>query len=190
MILTGDERGFIPFTHAKLFLKVMRVILFLIATLFIFGSPASAQKSIEAPKENASAEEVQKWLSGSLVKYGSYKTRTGVVDISNVRFEACALKYTLTRKSGATSTAVMGATRTVNTTKDDLSIDAGLMTDGGMKLSDHVYPELQIIEISSKTVNTSGLGDDRVIELVVKREAGKAIRTALIQVARDCVAKN
>jgi hypothetical protein len=167
----------------------MRVLLFLIAALFIFGSHAFAQKSIEPPDENASAEEAQKWLSGALVKYGSYKTRVEIVDISNVRFEGCTIKYTVTRKSGSTSTAVMGATRTVNSTKDDVSIDTGLMTEAGTTLSDHIYSELQTIEIVAKTESPSGLGDDRPIELVVKREAGKAIRAALLRLAHGCSTK-
>jgi len=168
----------------------MRVLLFLIAILFVFGSYAFAQKAIEPPDENASTEELQKWLAGSLAKYGTYKTRSGAVDISNVRFEGCTLIYTVARKVGSTSTAVMGATRTVNTTKDEVVIDGVLLTDDKVKLSDNVYAELQTIEIGLKSSDTSGLGDDSIIELIVKREAGKAIRTALLQAARGCVAKN
>ena len=167
----------------------MRVFL-LIATLVIFGSQALAQKSVEPPADDARAEDVQKWLSGALVKYGSYKTRGGVLDVSNVRFEGCTLKYTVTRKSGSTSTAVMGATRTVNITKDEVSLDVALMSNDGVKLSDHIYPELQTIEIGLKKDEVSGSGDDRVIEIVVKQEAGKAIRTALLQSARNCSTKN
>jgi hypothetical protein len=128
-------------------------------------------------------------FQGTLVKYGSYKTRVDAVEISNVRFEGCTIKYTLTRKSGSTSTAVMGATRTVNATKDDVSIDAAPMTEAGVKLSDHVYSELQTIEIGAKTGDVSGLGNDRPIEMVVKREAAKAIQTALLQIAGGCAAK-
>ena len=168
----------------------MRVFLFLIAAFFVFGSSVFAQKSIEPPDDKAPLEEVQKWLSGTLVKYGSYKTRVEVVDVSNVRFEGCTIKYTVARKSGSTSTAVMGATRTVNTAKDDVSIDAALVTSAGTKLSDHIYPELQTIEILAKTDGLSGLGDERPIELVVKREAAKAIRTALLQIAQGCASKN
>ena len=167
----------------------MRVFL-LIATLVVFGSQVFAQKSVAPPADHATAEEVQKWLVTSLVKYGSFKTRTSVLDISNAKFEVCTLTYTVTRKSGSTSTATMGATRTVNTIKEDVSIDAALMSDEGVKLSDHVYPELQTIEIALKKGQVSGLGEDRVIELVVKLEAGKAIRTALIHAARDCASKN
>jgi len=170
-------------------LDVMRVFFFLIAALFVLGSHGLAQKLVAPPDENASVEEVQKWLSSALVKYGSYKTRVDAVEISNVRFEGCTIKYTLTRKSGSTSTAVMGATRTVNATKDDVSIDAAPMTDAGVKLSDHVYSELQTIEIGARTGDVSGLSDDRPIEMVVKREAAKAIRMALLQIARGCAAK-
>jgi hypothetical protein len=133
---------------------------------------------------------VQKWLAGSLVKYGTYKTRGAAVDVSNVRFEGCTIKYTVTRRSGSTSTAVMGATRTVNTAKEEVALDTTLVSKDRVKLSDYVYPELQTIEIGLKTGDVTGIGDDRVIELVVKVEAGKAIQTALIQVARGCVAKN
>ena len=168
----------------------MRAILILIAILFVVGSHTFAQKSIEPPDENASAEEVQKWLAGSLVKYGTYKTRGAAVDVSNVRFEGCTIKYTVTRRSGSTSTAVMGATRTVNTAKEEVALDTTLVSKDRVKLSDNVYPELQTIEIGLKTGDVTGIGDDRVIELVVKVEAGKAIQTALIQVARGCVAKN
>ena len=167
----------------------MRVFL-LIAILFVFSSHAFAQKVIEPPAEKASTEEVQKWLAGSLAKYGSYKTRAGTIDVSNVRFEGCSVKYTLTRKSGSTSTAVMGATRTVNTIKDEVVIDVAGLSNESVKLLDNVYAELQTVEITLKTGAASGIGDGKVIELVVKAEAGKAIRTALIQAARDCSKKN
>jgi hypothetical protein len=45
---------------------VIESLLLLIATFFVFGSQSSRQKSIEPPDENASAEEVQKWLAGAL----------------------------------------------------------------------------------------------------------------------------
>jgi len=168
----------------------MRSFLFLIAILFVFTSHIPAQKSIDPPDENASGEQVQKWLAGSLVKYGTYKTRGAAVDVSNVGFEGCTIKYTVTRKSGSTSTAVMGATRTVNTAKEEVTVDAKLLSNDSVKLSDNVYPELQTIEIGLKTGDATGTGVDRVIELVVKLEAAKAIRAALIQLARDCAAKN
>jgi len=180
---------FISFISVGHLLEVMRSFVFLIAILFVFSSPVLAQKTIEAPDENASVEEVQKWLVGSLEKYGSYKTRGSSVDVSNVRFESCTLKYVVTRKSGSTSTAVMGATRTVNTAKEEVAIDAALMSNDRVKLTDNVFPELQTIEIALKTGQVSGLGDDRVIELVVKSEAAKAIRTALVRLAGGC-AKN
>ena len=168
----------------------MRSFLFLIAILFVFSSHSLAQKSVEPPDENASVEELQKWLAGSLVKYGTYKTRGAAVDVSNVKFEACTIKYTVTRKSGSTSTAVMGATRTMSTAKEEVAVDATLMSNDRLKLADNVYPELQTIEMGLKAGDATGIGDDRVIELVVKLEAAKAIQAALLQVARGCIAKN
>jgi hypothetical protein len=168
--------------------EVMKVSLFLIAILFALGAQTFAQKT--PPAENASAGELHKWISTALTKYGSYKTRTGAVDISNVRFDGCTIKYTVTQKSGSTSTAVMGATRTMNTLKNEVSIDLPLLSSGGVKLSDHVYPDLQTIEMVLKKTGVSGLADDRVIELAVKREAGDAIRSALLRAARGCSGQN
>ncbi|PYT01638.1 MAG: hypothetical protein DMF63_01980 [Acidobacteria bacterium] len=170
----------------------MKVFLFVIATLFAFGSTAAAQKSdsIKPPPDSAAAEEVQKWLASSITKYGSYKTRTTSVAISDVRFEGCTIRYTQTQKSGSVSTATMGVTRTINTVKDDIEIDAAIMSKDHIKLLDHIYPELRTIEINLKNSQTTGVGDSRIIELVVKAEAADAIRTALIQSARICALKN
>jgi hypothetical protein len=167
----------------------MRSFIFLIAVLLLFGLTTEAQK-VEPVKENASAEELQKWIASSITKYGSYKTRASLVAISNVRFDGCTLKYEVTRKSGTVSTAVMGATRTVNTVKEDVDVDSRLMSKDNVAIVDNVYPELRTIEISVRNAQTTGIGDNRIIELVVKQEAADAIRSALIQSHRLCSIKN
>jgi hypothetical protein len=170
----------------------MRILAFVIGVVFLFGADTLAQKNetVKPPAEDATAEEVQKWLVGSLAKYGSYKTRVGSAEISNVRFEGCAINYVQARKSGTMSNATMGATRTVNTVKEDLAVNLALLAPDAVTLGDHIYPELQTLELKQSSGQSSGLNDDRVVSLVVKREAGDAIKATLIRAARACSPKS
>ena len=170
----------------------MRVLLFVVAALFVFGSDALAQKgeTVKPPAENATTEEVQKWLAGALAKYGSYKTRVGSGEITNVRFEGCTLNYVQARRSGSMSNATMGTTRTVNTVKEDVAINFALLTPERVLLTDHLYPEFQTLELKPGSGQTTGLNDDRIISLVMKREAGDAIKATIIRAAAACSLKS
>jgi hypothetical protein len=169
----------------------MRILLFLVAVLFSLSSDAFTQKNetVKPPAENASGEELEKWLAGALAKYGSYKTRVASGEVTNVRFEGCTMNYVQARRSGSTSTATMGATRTVNTVKEDVVVNLALLIpDSSVVLADHIYPELQTLELK-QGAQSSGANDDRLISMIVKREAGDAIKATLVRAAGLCSAK-
>jgi hypothetical protein len=144
---------------------------------------AQKRDVITPPAETATLAETQKWFVDSFPKYASYKTRVQAVAISNPKFDGCTFTFTQTRKAGSVSTATMGATRTVSTIKDDVSVDASRLTADGIKIVDHIFPELQTLEL--KFVN-----DPRIVEIVVKAEASAPFKSALIQIGRLCNAKN
>src|ERR687890_625799 len=95
------------------------------AALFAISASAPAQKrnQIQPPPERASLTETQQWLTGAIAKFASYKTRMDTVSLSNVAFEGCSFNFTQKRKWGTVSSATMGATRTTNVSKNDISID-------------------------------------------------------------------
>lgn len=146
-------------------------------------------EKVKPPPETASLAETQQWLATSLPKYASYKTRTSSVNTSNVKFDGCTLTFTQSRKSGSFSTATMGATRTTSTLKDDMSFNLSHIGPSGVAIVDHIYPELQTLEIRVADPIKEG-ADDRLVELVVEHEASDAIKSALLQAMRLCVAKN
>lgn len=175
----------------------------LIRTAFLVGfttvmlAPCAASQdrsSIKPLSQTATLAETQKWLVDAIGKYASYKTRVTAVTISDAKFDGCIFKFALTRKSGSISTATMGATRTTNAVKEEIAFDPSQIESDGIALTDHVYPELQTIEVRSRraagadgaTTTTHG----NIIELVVKREAADAIRAALYQVGRLCPSPN
>ena len=159
--------------------------------IFATGAPAQKRDGIKPPPSTASLAEIQGWLVGTIGKYASYKTRVTNGKLSNVKFDGCTLGYTETRTSGSISTATMGTTRTTNAAKDETSIDLTKVKPDGISLEDHIYPELQTIKISmSGSDLTQGSANDRLVEIVVKREAADAIKTALMQIARLCSPKN
>ena len=157
------------------------------------ASAVIAQKSekIKPPPETSPVAETQQWLIAALGKYGTYKTRVESITLSNLKFDGCAFTFTRTRKSGSTSTATMGPTRTTYAAKDDIKIQIQDVRAEGIALEDHIYPEIQTIKIWMTGFDlTEGSSAGRIYDIVVKREAGDALKTALMQIQRSCVAKN
>ncbi len=171
-----------------MFEQVKTFILLTAAVLAVSGF-ASGQKTSEVkpPPETASLTETQQWLVAALGKYASYKTRVEAATLSNVKFDNCTFNFTETRKMGSVSTATMGTTRTTNVSKNDVSINLAKVRADGISLEDHIYPELQTIKLgyvgSGLTPQTT---DGRVYYIVVKRDAGDAMRTALLQIQGLC----
>jgi len=161
-----------------------------LTAIFIFASAAASQNKrdyVKPPLETASLAETQQWLAQTIGKYASYKTRVESVTISNPKFSNCTFTFTLTRKSTSTSTAVMGATTTTNAAKYDTSVDMAKIRPDGVSVEDHIYPELQTIRLWYSGFDLApGSTNGRVVEIVVKLEAAKAIKTALMQIQRQC----
>src|SRR5215207_2254680 len=155
-----------------MFGKLTNFILLSLA-LSALAAPVPGQERNEIkPPETASIAETQQWLARAIAKYASYKTRVEVVALSNVKFEGCTLNFTETRKSGSVSTATMGATRTTNVAKNEISIDLAKIRRNGISLEDHLYPELQNIKLWYSGFDLSeGSTAGRVYYIVVKREA-------------------
>jgi len=155
------------------------------ATIFAIATAINAQKRdvIKPPPETATLAEFQKWFADSFVKYASYKTRSATAAISSPKFDGCTFSFTQTRKFASTSIATMGATRTVSSVKDDISFDLSLLSSDGVNVVDHIYPEVQTLEL--KFAN-----DGRIVEIGVKSEASEAFKSALIQMRRLCTAKS
>jgi hypothetical protein len=168
----------------------LQIIFVLIAAFCVTGLLAQKTEKVKPPPETASLAETQQWLTTGLAKYASYKTRTSAVTTSNVRFDGCTLTLTQSRKSGTVSMATMGATRTTSTLKDDLSINLAHIGSSNIAIVDHVYPELQTLEIRVADPAIKEAGDVRLIELVVEHEASDAIKAALLQANRLCISKN
>ena len=169
--------------------RSLKKLILLTAALFAISSSAPAQKrnEIKPPAETASLAESQQWIAETLVKYGSYKTRVEAMTLSKVTFDGCGVTFTETRKSGSTSTATMGATRTTNVSKNDISIDLGKVRADGISLEDHIYPELQTVKVWYSGFDLSeGSTEGRIYYIVVKRDAGDAIKMALVQIRRLC----
>jgi hypothetical protein len=161
--------------------------LFAISVSFVSGQKRNA---IKPPSETASLTETQQWLIAVLGKYASSKTRMETVSLSNIKFEGCSFNFTQTRKWGSVSSATMGATRTTDVAKNDISIDLAKVRPDGIALEDHLYPELENIKFWYAGFDlTQGSTDGRIFYVVVKREAADAIKSALIQIQRLCKAK-
>ena len=155
-----------------------------IATILSVATGIHAQKrdEIKPPPATATLAESQKWFVDSFVKYASYKTRVTAVTISNPKFDACTFSFTQVRKFSSTSIATMGATRTTNTVKEDLSFDLSRIPADGVNVIDHIYPEVQALELKFAD-------DPRIVEIVVKSEASEAFKSTLIQIRRLCASK-
>ena len=168
----------------------LQISFILIATFSATNVIAQKTEKVRPPSEMASLAETQQWLTVGLAKYASYKTRTSAVNTSNVKFGGCTLTFTQARKSGSVSSATMGATRTTSMLKDDVSIDLAHVGPNTIAIVDHIYPELQTLEIRIADPAIKEGGDARLIELVVEHEASEAIKSAFLQANRLCLAKN
>lgn len=176
-------------------LRMLKLRLLLTVAMFVIGVEAVAQKrdGMTPPSEAASLGETQKWLVEALTKQASYKTRVTSVTISNPKVEGCIVSFTQTRKSGSASIATMGATRRTNTVKDDVSFDLAQLAENGIAVSDHIYPELQTLELrlgGGAKEGSASTDHIRTVEIVVQHEATDAIKAALMQLRRLCTAKN
>jgi len=181
--------------NSGMFSLIRTVFLVAIATVMVAqGAAAQDRSGIKPLSQTATLAEAQKWLVDVVGKYASYKNRVASVTISDAKFDGCTFKFTLTRKSGSISTATMGTTRTTNAVKENLALDTSRIEPDGIAVTDHVYPELEIIEV--RLGHTAGAeqaaitGPVNIFELVVKRDAADAIKTALYQVARLCQPPN
>ena len=142
---------------------------------------ATAQKIVQPPEENASMAELQKWIIQALPKYASYKTRSASVVVSEVKVDGCTIKFVRSRKVGTTTSVTEGARRTVSSSRDDVTLDARDMRPDAISLSDHLYPELQTLGITRPASHPP-------VEIVLKRFAAEAVRSALAAAARRCSA--
>ena len=155
------------------------------ATTLVVATAIHAQKRdvIKPLPETATLAESQKWFVDSFVKYASYKTPVATVTVSNPKFEGCTFSFSQARKFASTSMATMGATRTTSTVKEDSSFDLSRISADGIKIADHIYPEVQTLELKFAD-------DPRIVEIVVKSEASEALKSTLAQIRRLCISKN
>ena len=137
-----------------------------------------AQKAVLPPPENAGIETLQKWIVEAFPKYTTYKTRTTSIAVSQVRFDGCALKFMRSQKAGTMISVTEGARRSVSTFKNDVTLDLRSIRTDNASLVDHLYPELQTLEIK--------LPNESITEIVIKRPAAEALRSALIAAGRLC----
>ena len=166
------------------------IMFLLIAAFSATGVFSQKTEKVKPLPATASLADTQQWLTTGLAKYASYKTRTSAVNTSNVKFDGCTLTLTQSRRSGSFSTATMGATRTTSTVKDDVSLNLAHVGPDSISIVDNIYPELQTLEIRVADPAIKEGGDARLIELVVEHEASDAIKSALLQANRLCVAKH
>jgi len=171
-----------------MFGKLKKFILLGTALLAISGSaPAQKRNEIKPPAEAASLAETQQWVVGTVAKYGSYKTRMEAVTLSHIKFDGCTFGFTQTRKSGSTSTATMGPTRTTYSSKEDFLVDLTKVRTEGISLEDHLYPEVQNIRFWYAGFDLSGGSTaGSVFYIVVKQEAAGALRAAFVQIQQLC----
>ena len=166
------------------YLKKMRstfhkVILCGLAIVILSVVSAQAQKQVAPPPSDASLAELKKWLFNSLPKYASYKTRSGSLTLSDVTLEGCTLKFAETKKAGVMTTITEGAKQTVSTEKDNVAIDIRSLTADKISITDYMYEDLQLLEIKSSP-------DEPAVEMIVKRSAAQAIRSALAAAGHLC----
>ncbi|HUR99215.1 MAG TPA: hypothetical protein VMZ26_14200 [Pyrinomonadaceae bacterium] len=167
----------------------LKEFILLTAMLFAISSSVLGQKrsEIKPLPENASLAETQQWLADALGKHASYKTRFDAVTLSNIKISGCTVAFTETDKRNRVSTATMGTTRTTNVSKNDIIIDLAKVRADGISLEDHIYPELQSIKIWYAGFDLAkGSTAGRIYYIVAKLEAAGAIKTALVQIQRQC----
>ena len=157
------------------------------ASVFLFlllpGVLIAQGKAVKGIDENATLDQTRTWLLDALPKYASTKTRTSATNLTDVKFDGCNLSFTIVRKVGSSSEAVMGTTRTVNSMKQEHSLALADIEAGGIQVTPSLYPEFETLSISWEP---AGQDDTRVIELTVKSVAAGAIRFALDRARALC----
>lgn len=168
---------------SRFFLPVLIAIA--IASTFVNGQ----NRPVKPLPENASLAETRKWLIEAIPKYASYKTRVNSASVSNVKFEGCSLAMTIVRKTATAIQDVVGVTTRTHSSKQEITFDLSFVEPDGIGLADHIFPEFQTITVkfrSDASATPSQLSRDH--EIIVKQEAGEAIRSALILARRHCTA--
>ena len=159
----------------------------LILALFCVGAAAQETK-LEPLAENASLDRTRDWLVENIRKHASFKTRINSTSVSDVEFKGCSLSLTVVRKTAVAAQDLMGVRRRTQTVKNELAFDFGLVEPDGIRLSDYILPEFQTITISFRP--TAGASDAlmREHDLIVRREAGEALRDGLAHARSLCTA--
>ena len=172
----------------------MRFKIFILLSFTLLLGPAfsSAQnKTIKPLAENANLADTQKWLVENLTKHATYKTRVNSASVSGVKFDGCSVGMTVTRKTAVAAQDVMGVTTRTHSSKQDVAFHLSIVEPDGVAVSDHIFPEFQIVTVKFRAGDqtTTSANDGREHEIIVKREAGDAIRDALLHARKLCTAK-
>lgn len=172
----------------------MRFKLFILLLFGFIIGPAliSAQnKGIKPLRESATLAETQKWLIDNLTKYATYKTRVNSASVSDVKFDGCSIAMTVVRKTAVAAQDVMGVTTRTHSSKQDIAFHLTFVEPDGVAVGDHIFPEFQVITIKFRAGDhtSDAQNDSREHEVIVKREAGDAIRDALLHARQLCTSK-
>ena len=170
-------------------LSVLRFTLLLTAAAVMPMYASAQSKNVKPLVDNASLPETRKWLVEAIGKYASYKTPVTSASISDVKFEGCKVSFTLVRKTGTSGQDVMGVTRRTHTVKQETAFDLSFVEPEGIRLTDHIFPEFQMLTVRFRSGEPS-TAPDREVEIVVKQEAAEHIRTALVHARRLCTTGN
>ena len=166
-------------------LSALRLSILLVALTMLPTYAAAQGKTVKPLSDTASITETQKWLVDALAKYTSFKTPVNSASVSNVKFDGCTLSFAVVRKTGTSGQDVMGMTRRTHTLKQEMAFDLSFVESEGIKLTDHVLPELQILTVRFRTGDPSA-AVEREVEIVVRQEAAEQIRSALVHARRLC----
>lgn len=162
------------------------LVLFTISLLPIFA--AAQNKGVRPLAADASLAETQTWLIDAITKYASYKSRVSSADVSSVKFDRCSMSISMVRRTAAASQDALGVRTKTHSAKQEISFDFTFVAPDGIELADHIFPEFRVVKIkfrSDANVTPSVLSRDH--EMVVKEEAGEAIRDALVHAYKLCM---
>lgn len=150
---------------------------------------ATAQnRGVRPLAANASLDETRKWLIEAIAKYASYSSRVSSAEVSNVRFNDCSMTIAMIRRTAAATRDTLGVRTRTRSEKQDIAFDLVFIEAGGIELSDHIFPQLKVIKIkfrSDASTTPSVLSPDH--EIVVRKEAGEAVRDALLHAYKLCM---
>jgi hypothetical protein len=151
---------------------------------------ANAQgKNIKSLPENASLDDTRKWLVQAVEKYGSYSTQVNSASVSKVKFENCKFSFSVLKKTGSDVLDNVGVRRTkTHSASQQVAFDLPFIEQDGVAVTDYIYPDFQVITIrfrkGSEVSTTSEPSRD--LEIIVRREAGEAIRAAFVHARKLC----